>query len=108
MFSPSELDRKSLALHQLVAQKIERDPRLFGHVQKTLEFRRSQADWANQPYLARWQALVDDGMQAALSVAVEESERGQAMRQASPFAGILSNSERRSFLKSWSRNHAAA
>lgn len=108
MFSPAELDRKSLALHQLVVEKIELDPKLFQRVQQTLQLWRSKENWATRPYLAQWQAVVDDGMQAALARATEETERGQAMRQASPFAGILTEAERLEFLKSWSRRYEPA
>lgn len=108
MFSPREIDRKSLALHQLVVEKIERDPRLFELVQITLDGWRSRPDWSRRPYLAKWQNLVDQGMDVALKVAVEESDRGQVLRQASPFAGILTESERQAFLHTWSHQHEPA
>jgi len=55
------LDRRSLALHRLIAEKIRRDPDLFENVKRTLA-RWSQIVCANsQPYVKEWQRLVDLG-----------------------------------------------
>lgn len=51
-------------------------------------------------YIEKWQALVDEGVDRCLAVAVEDSEFGRAMRQASPFIGILRNQERFEFFRS--------
>lgn len=101
MFSPAELDGKSLALHRLVVQKIRRDPVLFDRVQQTLTRRYEKLDPSSLPYVIAWQKLVDLGMEAALAAAIDETERGQVLRQNSPFAGILSEQERLDFLRSW-------
>ena len=101
MFSPRNLDLKSLALHALVVQKIERDPVLFERVKATIARWRSDTNCAKKPYLGPWHKLVEAGMSEALKMAVEDSERGQVMRSASPFAGILTEEERLDFLNSW-------
>lgn len=95
------LDQRSLALHRLIVEKIRRDPDLFENVKITLT-RWSKIVCANsQPYVKEWQRLVDLGMEACLAAAVEESEHADAMRQASPFCGILSNEERWEFFLDW-------
>lgn len=53
------------------------------------------------PYLMEWQSILDQGMNAALSVAVEDSERAQVLRSTSPFAGVLDEEERLAFLAAW-------
>lgn len=103
MFNPAELDRKSLALHRLVVQKITRNPALFDGVQQTLNRRYEQWDLSSLPHVVAWQKLVDLGMEAALAAAIDETERGQVLRQSSPFCGILTEPERLDFLRSWSR-----
>ncbi|MBU4337785.1 MAG: hypothetical protein KJ548_14580 [Actinobacteria bacterium] len=102
------LDQRSLALHQLIAEKIRRDPELFENVKRTLA-RWSKTVCANsQPYLEEWQRLVNLGIKECLAVATEDSERANAMRQASPFCGIMSNEERWEFLLEWAKNHDAS
>lgn len=101
-----ELDERSLALHRLIAEKIRRDPALFDRVLQTLARWRAAASEASQPYLQAWEVLAREGMDVCLRVAEEDSERSAALRQASPFAGLLSNAERFAFLKTWRRDRA--
>ena len=45
--------------------------------------------------------------EATLATLAEDSERAAALRQCSPFTGILTPAERFEFLRAWSRSHAA-
>lgn len=93
MPSHQEIDQRSLALHRLIAEKIRQDPSLFEKPRETLG-RWSKIVCANsQPYLEEWQRLVDLGIEECLAMATEDSERANAMRQASPLCGILTNEE---------------
>lgn len=105
MRTHQEIDERSLALHRLIADKIKRDPALFGKARETLSRWRTMVSAASQPYLEEWDHLVKQGMDACLAVAVEDSQRAAALRQSSPFTGVLSNGERFAFLKNWSREH---
>ena len=58
------------------------------------------------PYLDEWQRLIDQGAEVCLAVAVEDSERAAALRQASPLACLLTPKERFEFLKSRSQTNA--
>lgn len=107
MFSPRDLDLKSLALHELVAQKIRANPLLFSKARDTLERMAARNDGAPQTYAEEWIAAFDQGIEAALAIATSDTERGQAMRAASPFAGILTENERLDFLKAWAARRAA-
>ena len=100
-----ELDARSLALHCLVAAKLQGDPSLFARVQETLARWRTIVSPNSQPYLDEWERLIQRGMAACLAVATENSEHATALRQASPFCGILTNKERFAFLKTWSQEH---
>lgn len=102
------LDRRSRALHQLIAEKIRKDPALFENMRSTLDRWRKTVCANSQPYLEEWQRLVDLGIEECLAVATEDSEQANAMRQASPFCGILSNEERWEFLLEWDKNHGAS
>jgi hypothetical protein len=102
------LDDRSLARHRLVAQKIRRQPELFKLALTALARWRRTADPASLPYLDSWQSILDQGAEAALAVALERSERGNALRQCSPFVGILTRSERRAFFRQWRDDSPAA
>lgn len=101
MHTPRELDRKSLELHRLAVQKIKADPALFHLVQERLTRFMARTSAASSPYLMEWQSILDQGMDVALSVAVEDSERAQVLRSSSPFAGVLDEEERLAFLAAW-------
>lgn len=98
------IDRRSLALHRLAVDKIRKDPSLFAIVQANLTRWRTIIDPRSLSYLDRWQALVDEGMERCLTVALEDSEFGRDMRQSTPFAGILTNEERLRFFREYSRD----
>lgn len=108
MPSHQEIDQRSRALHCLIAEKIRQDPDLFENMKRTLAHWRKTVCTNSQPYLEEWQRLVDLGTEECLAVATEDSERANAMRQASPFCGILTNEERWEFLLEWDKNHGAS
>jgi hypothetical protein len=107
MRTHQEIDARSLALHRLVAEKIRHNPHLFQNIVDTLKRWRTTVDSASQPYLAEWDHLVALGMDSCLSASVEESQRADALRQCSPFCGVLTARERFGFLKGWRLTHAA-
>jgi hypothetical protein len=94
------LDRRSLALHRLVADKLRADPALLQRARSTLERWMAQPTPA-RPYLEEWQRLIDAGVDECLRVALADSERAAALRQSSPLACLLTNPERFRFLKDW-------
>lgn len=105
MRTHQEIDARSLAMHQLVAQKVRQDPVLFEHARRTLARWRQTVSVHSQPYLEQWEHLFNQGMDASLAVAVEDSERATALRQSSPFVGLLTEGERLNFLITWNQDH---
>ncbi len=103
-----DLDRRSLALHRLVARKLRDDPTGFERVRATLKRWRGQVCAATLPYVTEWEQFAEQGLEACLQVATEDSERGAALRQNSPFAGVLGDAERLAFLRDWRSANAAA
>jgi len=101
MFTPRELDLKSLALHQLVVAKIRSEPALFYQVRERLEVLAATAAPQAMPRLLQWLSAFDSGIEEALRLAVEDTEHGQVMRSCSPFNGVLSEPERLEFLRTW-------
>ena len=107
MRTHQEIDERSLALHRLVAEKVRRDPALLDKAKENLVRWRLTGCENSRPYLDEWERLVNLGIDACLAVATEDSERATALRQSSPFAGILTNDERSAFFRKWRREHAS-
>ena len=105
MITHQDIDQRSLALHRMVAERVMDDPALFEKVRATLMRWRETVCSASQPYLEEWERLMNQGVEACLSVAVEDSQRAATLRQSSPFSGVLTNRERFSFLKQWRSDH---
>ena len=101
----NRLDARSLALHELVARKIEASPALLDKARANL--RRWQVS-SDSPSLAfaEWEHILDEPLEQVLALLVERSERATRLRQSSPFCGILTEAERRVVYESYStRTH---
>jgi hypothetical protein len=91
------LDRRSLALHEAVAAKIEARPELLDTARANL------ARWisrAPQGALLEWKDLLDR-MSVGDLVALlrSQDETAARLRQSSPFAGVLTPEERQAILR---------
>jgi hypothetical protein len=106
MQTHQEIDLRSLALHRLVADKIRQDMSLLDKARATLKRWYAIASPRTFGYLDVWQGLLDADVETCLAVATEQSERADALRQASPLACLLTNQERFAFLKQWKADHA--
>jgi hypothetical protein len=89
------LEARSLAMHAVIARKIERDPTLFRIPQNNIE--RWNKRWLEgaPSWLHEWQELLKKPWPSIAALITEPSERAARLRQSSPFAGVLSNEERR-------------
>jgi len=87
------LDQRSLALHRAIADKLRADPSLLAVTFDNLD-RWSQEKGRSQPYLDAWREILNLPLDLVLALMVEDSEKMTAMRQANPFAGILTPRER--------------
>ncbi len=88
------LEVRSLAMHALIARKIERDPALLAIARRNLE--RWGARWQDSAptWVEEWAQLLKQPWQNIAAFITESGERASRLRQSSPFAGILSNEER--------------
>ncbi len=87
------IDQRSLALHRAIAEKLRADPSLLAVAHDNLD-RWSKEKGRSQPYWDAWREILRRPLEEVLTLMVEESERMTAMRQANPFAGILTPRER--------------
>jgi hypothetical protein len=94
------LDRRSLDLHKLIAQRLQVNPALLDQTKATLARWRAMdsrgcAGWDE------WSAALDLGLEATLEAMLDPGERGQYLRSCTPFTRVLAARERAEFLKSW-------
>src|SRR5688572_33323857 len=89
----ARLDQRSLALHRAIADKLRENPALLEIARDNLR-RWSLARDRSQPYWDAWQEILNRPLPEILDLLEEESERMTAMRQATPFAGVLQPAER--------------
>lgn len=84
---------RSIELHRAIADKLRTNPALLEVARENLD-RWSQAQGRSQPYWDAWRAMLARPLPELLDLLVEDSERMAAMRQATPFAGVLDPAER--------------
>jgi hypothetical protein len=88
------LEARSLAMHALVARKIERDPTLLAIARRNIDRWSARSQDGPPVWLTQWRELLEQPWQHVAALITEPSERGARMRQSSPFAGVLTNQER--------------
>jgi hypothetical protein len=96
-----EHDRRSLAWHRLVVQRMQGDPTLLDRSRITLARWMADGPAPNRLYLAEWQAALDKGIVAVAQLALGEDEHACALRQCSPISCQMSNEERWAFRRQW-------
>jgi hypothetical protein len=86
-------DHRSLLLHREVAKRLRADPRLFARaLERVNEWSESGA--AHPFYVETWREAFRIGIDEVLAILEDASERGQSLRQVSPFAFVLPARER--------------
>jgi transcriptional regulator with XRE-family HTH domain len=93
-------ERQSLALHQAVLLRLLADPDGVRSRARVNLSTMERAAPAAAPYLRRWSTLLDGPLGELTLALVATDEEARDLRQNSPFAGVLSASERESALAS--------
>lgn len=105
---------KSLWLHRALLEPLMIDPttvieRARENILRWLP--RHRSDGMAVRYLTQWQERLDGGVDDVAGVLVGTDERSCELRQNSPFAGVLSDEDRRrvlaSFRNHWDQEHKA-
>lgn len=93
----SFIDLFNLMLHRAVAEKLRREP------ENVLQIARDNLNkWLKNknPALLEWKNILDtETPEKIIKIISQDTDEGQRLRSSSPFAGILSESERE---KIWS------
>jgi hypothetical protein len=89
------LEARSLAMHAVIAQKIERAPELLNIALNNLERWRSRWDNDAPAWYGEWCEIMKRPWAEIAAIITEPSEEGARLRQSAPFAGVLSVEERK-------------
>ena len=87
------IEQRSLELHRAIAAKLRAHPELLAIAHDNLA-RWSATSGRSQPYWDAWREILNRPLAEILDLLQEESERMAALRQATPFAGVLEPQER--------------
>jgi hypothetical protein len=88
------LEARSLAMHALIARKIELNPTLLEIAHQNIERWSTRWEDGSPAWLEEWREVLKQPWQHVAALITEPSEHGARVRQSSPFAGILTNDER--------------
>lgn len=100
------VDRRSLELHRAIACRLRAHPELLEIARDNLA-RWSAMNGRSQPYWDAWSQILNRPLEEILSLLEEESERMTAMRQATPFAGVLEPAERWAIYRRFEQDRTA-
>ncbi|MEO6847715.1 MAG: hypothetical protein ABI443_09145 [Chthoniobacterales bacterium] len=93
MKSHDQIDERSLELHELVADKLARNPALLERAQANLS--RWLSARPDELALQEWQEILSRlQLQDVIGLLRSGTEDAARLRQSSPFVGILSSDER--------------
>jgi hypothetical protein len=83
-------------MHAVIAEKIERDPRLLEVPRNNLKRWKARWDENEAPaWYDEWRGIMNRPWPEIAAIITELSEEGARLRQSSPFAGVLSAAERK-------------
>lgn len=106
---------KSLWLHRALLTHLMLDPqRVLKTALTNIHNWKSEqrSDGMVNRYLEHWEQVIDSGVNQVASALTDTGGAYRELRQNSPFAGVLSEDERRrvllSFREHWNKEHAAA
>ena len=90
----------SLWLHHVVAVRLVTEPSaVMDRARRNLD-KLSKRHPSAQPWIAAWLRVLEQGPAAVLQVLTSQSEAATELRQNSPFAGAITQAERRKVLAS--------
>lgn len=97
---------RELWLHRAVAGKVVQNPAalLAAAAINLRRLRRMHPEGLAWQWLDRWDAVLDDGVESVLDVLTSSAEYAIELRTTSPFAGILTETERRAVLDAFAEN----
>jgi hypothetical protein len=96
-------DLRSLALHQEAVRVLREQPELAARALEVLARWEAKGDVNAQPLWGEWRCIIEGKL---WHLAVEESDRGQQLRQASPLGFVLSEPQRAEIFQKFRRSQS--
>ena len=87
------IDQRSIALHRAIGEELRAHPERLGIAREYLS-RWAKTAGRSMPYMHRWRAILEMPLEEMIALMSEDTEEMRAMRQATPFAGILTPAAR--------------
>ena len=84
-----QIDMRSLAMAQAIADLIDRDPERRGLVHARTTCERWLREYGADPNVEEWVTILARPWDEVRGVLLDTSEEGVRLRQNSPFAGVL-------------------
>jgi hypothetical protein len=81
-------EERSIALHRAVADALRREPSHLQVVRQRLHRWREEGR-VHPHYADEWSALIEGPFEDLLRMLVDEGDRARALRQSTPFVGII-------------------
>jgi transcriptional regulator with XRE-family HTH domain len=104
----SREDRRSLSLHELIAQKLAQDPdATLRQARTTLDLMLENHPGA-APLLNRWDEILRRPVPEITDILLDPKPMGRELRQVTPFAGVLSAKERAQAYKHFAESERAS
>jgi hypothetical protein len=86
-------EARSLAAHRVIAERLLANPELLEHARARVDGWLAERS-ASDHYAMAWRELLAGDPESVARAIVEDSERARALRQCTPFAGVLDPRER--------------
>lgn len=99
-------DRRSLALHRAIVQKLRKCPELWDIPLQNIERWASNDDGTLSAAQTVWKNIIETWThEAIIKLLVSRSERAIHLRSSSPFVGIISQEERNRIFERYRKKH---
>lgn len=94
-------EQRSLALHRVIAARLATHPRsVLAKARRNLAvMRRANTDGSAEGWLAEWQRRLRGPLAGVIEALVSTAQDARDLRQVTPFAGVLSDEERRAIYR---------
>ena len=104
----TRVEEKSMAIHRQIAARLLRDPEptITGARSNLDKLRRADRGQSKR-LLDEWEDLLDRPSDEIATAMLARTQQGIDLRQMTPFAGVLTDAERRKALRSVLRTNAA-
>lgn len=104
----TRVEEKSLAVHRLIAARLLQDSApTLNKARDNLAKLRSADRGNSTRWLDEWDDLLDRSADEIVTAMLARTQRGIDLRQMTPFAGVLTDTERRKALRAVPRSNVA-